>query len=270
MLKPGVLKLGVVPYLKARPLYRVLDARDNIEIVAAVPSQLSRVLEVGEVDVALLPIVEHLRGGGDQIISTSCIGCTREVRSVLLFSRVPFNQVQSVALDTSSRTSVALTKVILADSFGLSPTFHNAKPDLETMLESCDAALVIGDPALVAAQNFAPKIESGALRVLDLGAAWFDLTQLPFVFAAWVSRKNLQNTDQIARLLDDARENGTAHFAQIARDAAPNSNLSQDVIESYYRHNIEYSMTAAHRQGLEEFRRRCAAHHLLNSTLYSA
>lgn len=262
-----MLKLGVVPYLNALPLYRVLDARDNIEIVAAVPSQLSCILQRGKVDVALLPVVEHFRGVGESLISTSCIACTRDVRSVLLFSRVPFEAIGSVALDQSSRTSVALTKVILADSYGLSPFFCDARPDLEAMLRECESALLIGDPALVAAQNFAPKIQSGALRVLDLGEAWFDLTQLPFVFAAWVSRQNLPNTDEIARLLDNARENGTAHFAQIAHDAAPTSKLSQNVIESYFRHNIEYSMTSAHRQGLEEFQRRCAFHGLLDSTL---
>ena len=257
-----MLKLGVVPYLNALPLYRVLDRCDDIEIVAAVPSQLSQILQRGEVDVALLPVVEHFRGVGEAIISNSCIGCTREVRSVLLFSNVPFRAIQSVALDSSSRTSVALTRVILADSFALSPQFHDAPPDLETMLRGCDAALLIGDPALVAAQNYASQIESGVLRVLDLGRAWFQLTQLPFVFAAWVVRENLPNADEIERLLDAARENGTSQIAQIATDAAQTSPLSSEVIENYFRHNIEYSMTAAHRQGLDEFRRRYALHGL--------
>ena len=262
-----MLKLGVVPYLNALPLYRVLDVRADIQIIAAVPSKLSQILERGEVDVALLPVVEHFRGVGETIISNSCIGCTREVQSVLLFSNVPFGEIKTVALDTSSRTSVALTNVILADSFGLAPQFYNATPQPETMLRSCDAALLIGDPALLAAQNVASQVENGTLRVLDLGRAWFDLTQLPFVFAAWVARKNLQNTDEIARLLDNARENGTARIAQIARDAAQNSPFSSEVIESYYRHNIEYSTTEAHRQGMEEFRRRCEFHGLLDSPL---
>jgi chorismate dehydratase len=261
-----MLKLGVVPYLNALPLYKTLEARDDIGITAAVPSQLSRVLDEGEVDVALLPVVEHFRGVGESFISSSCIACTREVRSVLLFSRVPFESIQSVALDMSSRTSVALTKVILADSFGLSPSFHDAPPDLENMLRECESALLIGDPALIAVQNLS-RDANHQLRVLDLGEAWFQLTQLPFVFAAWVSRRNLQNADEIARLLDNTREDGMSQIAQLARDAAQTSELSQGLIESYYRNAIEYSMTAAHRQGLEEFRRRCAIHNLLDSTL---
>ena len=257
-----MLKLGVVPYLNALPLYRVLDVRDDIQIIAAVPSKLSQILERGEVDVALLPVVEHFRGVGETIISNSCIGCTREVQSVLLFSNVPFGEIKTVALDTSSRTSVALTNVILADSFGLAPQFYNAPPQLETMLRSCDAALLIGDPALLAAQNV-PREQ----RVLDLGRAWFELTQLPFVFAAWVSRRGLQNSEEIVRLLDDARASGTSQIERLARDASETSPFSQETIESYFRHNIEYSMTEAHRQGMEEFRRRCEFHGLLDSSL---
>lgn len=257
-----MLKLGVVPYLNAWPLYKTLEARDDIRIVAHVPSQLSRVLVRGEVDVALLPVVEHFRGVGETIISNSCIGCTRDVRSVLLFSRVPFEAIQSVALDMSSRTSVALTKVVLADSFGLSPFFYDALPDLEMMLRECESALLIGDPALIAVQNLS-RDENHQLRVLDLGAAWFELTQLPFVFAAWVTRKRLKDVDEIAPLLDAARADGTSQIERLTQQAAQASPLSQDVIESYFRDAIQYEMTAAHRQGLEEFRRRCAIHGLI-------
>ena len=250
--------LGVVPYLNALPLYHTLRNLPDVQIVAAVPSQLAPMLDCGECDVALIPVVEHFRGVGDAIISQSCIGCTGNVRSVLLFHRMPIETVKSVALDTSSRSSVALTRVILSDLFGISPAYNNAAPDFQTMLRENDAALLIGDNALLAVQNVPPDV-----RVLDLGKAWQQLTGLPFVFAAWVSRRGLQESAELAALLDNARIAGVRQSDEIARIAAQTSRVPQDIIASYFREAIEYSMTAAHRLGLEEFRARCKKNGLL-------
>jgi chorismate dehydratase len=256
------IKLGVVPYLNALPLYHTLRDLPEVQIVAAVPSQLAPMLNRGECDLALIPVVEHFRGVGEMIISNSCIGCTGPVRSVLLFHRVPIEQVQTVALDTSSRSSVALLQVVLHDLWGFSPRYRKAAPDLETMLREHDAALLIGDNALLAAQDVTPDI-----RVLDLGAAWQQLTGLSFVFAAWVSRRGLKESAELAALLDNARQEGVRQSDEIARQAAQTSPVPQQVIESYFRQSIEYSMTAAHRMGLEEFRARCERNGLLRESL---
>jgi chorismate dehydratase len=253
-----MIRLGVVPYLNALPLYRVLEGRDDVRVVAAVPSQLAPMLARGECDVALIPVVEHLRGVGDGIISSSCIGCTGAVRSVLLFHRERIENIQTVALDTSSRTSVALTKVVLHDLFNIKPSYIEAPPQLDSMLQHHDAALLIGDNALVAAQ----EVPTG-IRVLDLGEAWHKLTGLSFVFAAWVSRHGLDNTAELATLLDQAREVGVQQAAQIAAQAAPGSSLPVEVIHSYFTQAIEYSMTDSHRAGLEGFRVRCTKNKLL-------
>ncbi len=253
------LTLGVVPYLNALPLYHTLREVPEIRIVSAVPSILAPMLDKGECDVALIPIVEHLRGVGDEIISNSCIGCTGDVRSVLLFHRVPIERVQSVALDTSSRTSVALTQVVLNDLFSLSPVYNHAAPDLGAMLRDNDAALLIADNALLAAQNVPDNI-----RVLDLGTAWQKLTSLSFVFAAWVSGRGFHDTE-VAALLDEARIEGVQQSDEIARLAAQTSPVPQTVIESYFREAIEYEMTASHRAGLKEFRARCKKNGLLSS-----
>lgn len=253
------LKLGVVPYLNALPLHHTLRDLPQVRIVAAVPSQLAPMLDRGECDIALIPVVEHFRGVGKTLVSNSCIGCTGSVRSVLLFHRVPIEQVQIVALDTSSRSSVALLQSVLHDLFGLSPQYRNAAPDLEAMLRGHDAALLIGDNALLAAQDVAPDI-----RVLDLGAAWQQLTGLPFVFAAWVSRRGLKESAEMAALLDSARQEGVRQSDEIARQAAQTSPVPRQIIERYLRESIEYSMTAAHRAGLKEFRARCEKNGLLH------
>lgn len=252
------LKLGVVPYLNALPLYDSLKNVPNIKIVGAVPTVLAPMLERGECDVALIPIVEHFRGVGDAIISNSCIGCTGNVRSVLLFHKTPIEQIRSVALDTSSRSSVALIQVILHDLFQLSPQFNNAAPDLDSMLGDNDAALLIGDNALLAAQNVAAGI-----RVLDLGEAWQRLTGLSFVFAAWVTRRGFAHSDEVTHILDNAREIGVRNSDEIARVASQTSPIALPVITSYFREAIEYSMTDSHRAALVQFRERCDANGLL-------
>ncbi len=252
------LKLGVVPYLNALPLYDSLRDSPDVQIVAAVPSVLAPMLDKGECDIALIPVVEHFRGVGESLVSNNCVGCTGKVRSVLLFHRVPVEQVQTVALDTSSRSSVALLQVILHDLFRLTPKYRNAAPDLETMLREGDAALLIGDNALLAAQNVPPDV-----RVLDLGAAWQKLTGLSFVFATWVSRRGFSSAE-IAPMLDEARAEGVSHSDEIARIAAQTSRVPQAIIESYFREAIEYSMTDSHQTGLSEFRARCAKNGLLS------
>ncbi len=246
------LKLGVVPYLNALPLYDSLKSAPNIEIVAAIPSVLAPMLDCGECDVALIPIVEHFRGVGEQIISNSCIGCTGKVRSVLLFHRKPIGEIQNVALDTSSRSSVALLQVVLGDLYRISPQYNKAAPNLDAMLKQNDAALLIGDNALLAAQNIPDGI-----RVLDLGEAWQRLTNYSFVFAAWVTRRGFAEIENAAQMLDAAREIGVHHSDEIARVAAQTSLVPQSVIESYFREAIEYSMTPSHRGGLSEFRLIC-------------
>jgi chorismate dehydratase len=253
--------VGTVSYLNSLPLYRPLETSGVARIVRAVPSVLAPMLDQGECDVALIPVVEHFRGVGEQIISDACIGATRDVRSVLLFSRVPIEEIKSVALDASSRTSVALTHVILADAYGLHPRHGTHSPDLDTMLQENDAALLIGDPALEARSTAAEK----DILVLDLATAWTKLTGLPFVFAAWVTRRGLTDsqTTELAQLLSAARDQSLADIDAIVRDNPIPTTVPPAEIRSYLTEAIEHRMTPQHRAGLEEFRRRCEAHGLI-------
>ncbi|PQV64768.1 chorismate dehydratase [Abditibacterium utsteinense] len=246
-------KLGIVPYLNPLPLYFSLRNRSDIEITLDFPSNLGARLQNGEFDAALLPIADHIRGIGDGILGDGIVGATREVRSVLLLSRVDIQHIRSVALDTSSHSSVALTRVILRDFYGLQPQFSNHAPDLNAMLQRADAAVLIGDPALVAFQN------SGDLRVYDLASLWHKWTKKSFVFAAWIARNGLKNRAELADLLDNARDDGQNCIAEIIQTNPIRTSLSDSVVESYLTNAIEYRLTTAHRAGLNEFAARLHA-----------
>jgi chorismate dehydratase len=264
-----MIRLGVVPYLNALPLYHTLQqhmmqqhalqASTQVEVVRAVPSQLAPQLARGECDIALIPIVEHFRGVGESVISDACIGSSNEVRSVLLFHRLPLQEITSVAVDASSRTSVALLRIVLQDGYDITPTFIEHTPNFDAMLQAYGAALLIGDNALQAT----PRAQQSGTAILDLGLAWKQITRLPFVYAAWVARRGLEMEAQteLATLLNHTRDEGTQHIADIAHHAK--SQIPAATIESYLREAIEYSLTPQHRAGMEEFRRRCINKNLL-------
>lgn len=256
--------LGVVDYLNALPLYRTLETAGTARFIRAVPSLLTPRLAAGECDAALIPIVDHLRGVGGQIISDACIGSSGNVRSVLMFHRVPVAQIKSVAVDTSSHSSVALLRIILADGYGIRPPFVEQRPDLPAMLESHEAALLIGDKALEAAQ----AVDGSEIQILDLATAWMErVARKPFVFAAWVARDGLApaNCEELGAMLSAARDEGLRNLPEVVRQNPIATRLNPAQVEDYLRHAIEFHLTDAHRAGLEEFRQRCQAHNLLQS-----
>lgn len=243
-------KLGVVSYLNSLPLYRRSEMRGEIETARALPALLAQQLDAGTVDAALLPIVDHLRGHGDGLVSDAIIGATGEVRSVLMFARQPFAHVQSVAADTSSHTSVALLQVLLRELYGTLPPFVPAPPDLDEMLRAHEAALIIGDPALEAVQH------PGDLLVLDLAEGWQRLTGLPFVFAGWVARRGLSQgqREELAATLSAQRDDGCAHVAQLVEENSTQSVLPAAVRTSYLTEAIEYRLTPRHAEAIELLR----------------
>ena len=243
------LKLGVVPYLNALPLYFSLRENRDVEIIADFPANLGARLENGEFDAALLPVADHIRGIGDGILSDAIVGATRQVRSVLLFSKTEIERIETVALDTSSHSSVALTRVLFRDLVKTNPIFIDAAPDLNSMLQNADAALLIGDPALLAAQNC-------DFKIYDLAQLWHDLTGFSFVFAAWTARPNLENRAEIADLLQIARDDGKSQIDEIVAQNPLQTSLSAALVADYLRNSIEYRMSDSHRAGLSEFARR--------------
>lgn len=205
--------IGSVPYLNARPLVRWFSDTEagrasGVRVVEAVPSELARRLARGEVAAALVSSIELFRQPGFRFAPNIAIAADGPVHSVRLLSRAPIESIRSVALDTSSLTSVALLQILLAERYGLSPRYLPAAPDLEPMLAEADAALLIGDLGY--------REYDRRLYTLDLGEGWRDLTGLPFTYALWVGPEG-GLTRPLAATLLRAKEWGTAHREEIAR-----------------------------------------------------
>jgi len=252
--------LGVVSYLNALPLYRTLEASGKVDVIPVLPSKLAELLDAGKVDAAMMPIIDHLRGVGDGIVGNACIGATGAVRSVRMHANVAPERITAVAADTSSHTSVALLHILLKDLYNIEPRFVDHKPNLDRMLQSCDAALIIGDTALEIAES---PVKSTFM--LDLAEGWQQLTGLSFVFAAWIARRGLSSSQksELSELLNSARDDGLANLKKIVEENIIPTAMSKAQIEEYLRHSIEFTITPAHQAGIEEFARRATSHQLV-------
>jgi chorismate dehydratase len=239
-------RLGAVSYLNTKPLVYGLESRPELfSIRFDVPSQCAALLHDGAVDLGLIPAIEYLRGDY-RIVPGVAIGSDGPIASVALFSRVALDAIRVLALDLSSRTSVALTKVLCAKHWRIAPSFVPAAPDLDAMLAQADAALVIGDPALV--------IDAAArdLRKVDLGSEWRALTGLPFVYAMWCGRPGAVGPEHVAEL-DAARARGEAHVGEIARAAGRGDAAAEARALRYLRDNLKYRLGPREIAGLRRF-----------------
>lgn len=258
-------RLGAVGYLNARPLVHGLDVSPRFDLRYDVPSECARLLHEGAIDVGLIPSIEYLRGGPYRIAPDLAIASRGPVASVAIYTTRPIGDVRSIALDTSSRTSVALVSVLCARRFKIRPALESRGPDLADMLGHCDAALLIGDNALLLDhENFPPPPWIGAgpqatgprttLEKIDLGDAWSTMTGLPFVWAFWAGRPDALNADDV-RALGRARDAGVTCSDAIARAYFPDSPAYQAAGAAYLRDNIKYDLGDDERAALELFYR---------------
>jgi chorismate dehydratase len=260
--RPGALRLGAVGYLNARPHVFGLETAPRFALRFDVPSRCAELLHEGAVDVGLIPSIEYLYGDY-RIVPDVAIASRGPVASVALFTTRPIGEVRSIALDTSSRTSVALLRVLCARAFGIQPALEPSGPDLTSMLSRCDAALMIGDNALfLEAAQVRPAaggpLDAAAGRTpgvakIDLGAAWTGLTGLPFVYAFWAGRPDALTAADV-RALQRARDGGLERIDEIAR-AYCSAPEQQAVGARYLRDNIKYYLGAEEQAGLELFYR---------------
>jgi chorismate dehydratase len=242
------LRLGVVPYLNVAPLIHGLEADPAFTLRREVPSRLADRLHAGEVDLGMIPSIEY--AAGEYAIVPGVGICSRgPVRSVNLFHRRPLREVRRIALDASSRTSVALLRVLLRERFQLEPECQTMPPPVGAMLENADAALVIGDPALY--------FEGEAER-LDLGQEWTRWTGLPFVWAFWAGRPGVIAASTVARLQRALRE-GLQAIPSIAStyNGWGAGRAAQN--EAYLRSNIVFDLGEAELKGLRGFLRKAHA-----------
>lgn len=240
------LRLGAVSYLNAKPLVYGLDAcPDQFAVRFDVPAKCAELLHENRVDLGLIPAIEYLRGDY-AIVPGVSIASFGDVATVALFTRKPIDQVETIALDLSSRTSVALTRVLCSKRWGIAPQFTPAEPDLNTMLQGADAALVIGDPAF----DIDPRQHD--VTKIDLGGEWQALTGLPFVYAMWVGRPGVASPHQ-CRMLREARERGEASLETIARQVGGGDVRLEQRALSYLRDNLKYGLGEAEQAGLRRF-----------------
>jgi chorismate dehydratase len=243
----NAVRVGAVGYLNARPLTWALD-RDpgRWHVRYDVPSTCSARLQAGEVDLGLVPSIDFLASPDYRLVPGVGVGSRGAVASVALYTRGEVADVGSVALDTSSRTSVALIQVLCRHHFGAAPRFVPHGPDLAAMTRACDAALLIGDPA------FDADHDALGLRKIDLGEAWTAMTGLPFVYAAWTGRPGAVSGADV-RALQQAQAEGLRAAEAIAAEYACGDTARAARAAVYLRDNVRYGLGAEEAAGLQLF-----------------
>src|SRR5262245_885420 len=241
-------RLGAVGYLNARPLVYGLEASTEFALRFDVPSKCAELLHEGAIDLGLIPSIEYnhpITRTEYAIVPDLAIASNGSVASVAIYSRRPMRDVRSIALDTSSRTSVALVRVLCKRDFKIAPRLEHRGPDLGEMLEVCDAALIIGDNALVTDGD-------DGIEKIDLGEVWMRTTGLPFVYAFWAGRQGSLSPHDVDAL-QEARVRGLQCTDEIAREYFATAPERQAMGARYLRDNIKYSLGAQERAGLELF-----------------
>jgi chorismate dehydratase len=239
------LRVGAVSYLNTKPLIYGLDQADDLQLVLDYPSRLADQLAAGQLDVALIPSVEFFRGRNYRIISDACIACRGPVLSVKLYGRRPASEIRTLALDEGSRTSVALTRILLKERFGLEPKLVHLPVEATIDDTDADAVLLIGDRAI----HSPPGRYS---FVWDLGDQWCRWAELPFVFAMWTARPDA-DVLRIETALSEARDRGLVHLDEIAAAEAPKLGLTEPQCVSYLRDNLYFYLGSREQRGLQLF-----------------
>lgn len=257
----GAARVAASSYLNTAPLiwsFARGPRRGEVELLTdTAPARCADMLARGQVEAALVPVVEYQRLPETAVVPGVCVGARREVQSVVLVTRgAPLEEVQRVALDTSSRTSAALVEVIFREFVGHVPGLVPSAPNLREMLAAHDAALVIGDPAMTFARE--------GLRVYDMAALWRECTGLGFVFAVWMAHETAA-----AHVLEidfaGARDEGLAHVEEIAAECERELGKPRAELVRYLRESICFELDEAMRAGLELFFRLAHKHGVTQS-----
>jgi len=210
------------------------------------PARSAELLSQQRVDAALTPVIAYQMIDDVRLVPDVCVGTRQNVRSVCLVTKgEPLESVRSVALDTSSRTSVVLTKILFREFLGFEPEWRAARPEVNEMLAASDCALLIGDPALRVTAPAAEAVEM-PVRTFDLAGLWHEHTGLGFVFAMWMTRHRVEPVDFTA-----ARDEGLEHIDEIAANYVGDINLPLDEMKRYLTGNISYAVDEEMHAGLE-------------------
>jgi chorismate dehydratase len=249
-------RVGSVSFLNARPLIYGLDEAEDVELSLAVPSNLLDGLRNQAYDVALLPVIDYQRLPGLRLMDAGGIGSNGPTLTVRLFSPVPLGNLKAVAVDTDSHTSVVLARILLAECFGVRPEFiawNPRRPD--NVIPESAARLLIGDKVVC-------EEPVGLHHQMDLGEAWKNLTNLPFVFACWTARAGVKLGD-LPQRLGKARQQGLQHVEEIvARHALPRG-WPAALARRYLLENLKFEIGPQQIEAIALFHRLAYQHGLL-------
>ncbi len=242
----GTIHIGAVNYLNTKPLIHGLDElAPGAELILDYPSRLADQLQKGQLDVALIPVIEYFRAGSYSLVPNISISSFGPVLSVTLFSRVPWTGILTLALDEGSRTSAALAQVLLRQRYGVQAEIGPLPLDCRAEDSEADAVLLIGDRAMHACLP-------GFAHAFDLGQEWHDWTGLPFVYAAWAVREGV-DLGSVAAALLHAKKRGCASIGPIAAREAPGLGLDAGFCRRYLANIIRFDLGPREQAGLHHF-----------------
>ena len=257
------LRISAISYLNTAPLMwdfehgkAAHELGHEFEISYTLPSACARALETATADIGIIPAAAYAQVPGLMVLPGIAIASRRPVRSILLVSKLPVDKIRTVALDTSSMTSVALTKILFEKWLGGGRTFSAMAPNIEAMLAHHDASLVIGDPAL--------QVDRSRYLTLDLAEEWIRHTGKPFVFAFWAVRQDALResppAQDLAAVFQQSRDHGLEpeSLNHITREWAPRLGLKETEVHSYLTENIYYQLDPPCLEGLQLFYRYAA------------
>jgi len=251
------LRVGIVNFLNSKPLAWGFLKGHHADLFAPTyhpPAMVARMLGQGNLDVGLIPSIEVQRLPQLRVLPDLCVAARHEVRSVLLLSRCPPEEIKKVALDQNSRTSVALLRILLRERWNVDPEYLHERADPERMLAEADAALLIGDPAL--------KVDRDRYLVHDLAGEWHALTGLPFVFAVWAVRPEV-DLPELPFYFKSSLRYGLSSLDILVREAAAELGLESSEVREYLTESLSFFLRSDEIEGLEEFYRRAHKHGLI-------
>jgi chorismate dehydratase len=272
------LRVSIVQYLNTAPLvwgFTNGALRGKYDLFFTVPSRCAEALGSGAADIAIIPAIEYQRIPGLVILPDMAIASKNRVRSLLVVSKIPIQEARSIALDSSSRSTQALVRILCAKHWKIAPEFREAAPDLGAMLKTADAALLIGDPALrlsIAIEDAARVMEVGEqicegrraglehaaeVHIYDMAAEWRRCSGRPAVLAVWAGRPEVA-TPELAEEFRASLTQGMAHLEEISMEASRDLQLPAAALKGYLCENIDFSLDAENRNGLELFYRYAA------------
>jgi chorismate dehydratase len=240
------IRVGAVNYLNTKPLICDLEQlAPQAELVLDVPSRLAELLADGRLDVALIPVLSYFQAGCYSVLPNIAIASRGPVLSVTLFSRAPWPAIRRVALDAGSRTSAALTRILLAKRYGVSAETVSLPLDCAAEEVDADAVLLIGDRAMRACLP-------GFQYAFDLGQEWFDWTGLPFVYAVWAVREGIDLCG-VDEALRQAKKRGLDRIGAIAYAEAPRLGLDAGFCRRYLSNILHFDLGAREQAGLRRY-----------------